>query len=314
MLPHPNLLRIGVTILVEVTYNFAKFLWHPAVTVRVSADGRIEEEVLSLANLCVAKSWLAPELGCEGDVFEFVEGLRGEVYRAMPDRTTLRFERGGSGFFLKLHRGVGWPEILKNLLSFRLPILSAENERAAIDLLARRGVDTMKAAGYGKVGCNPASTRSFLITHEIANAPSLEEVTADWGEQPPTPAIKWTFIREVARVARQMHEAGVNHRDFYLCHFLLCEENFENPKLVLIDLHRAQIRKAVPVRWRRKDLAALYSSAAHISLTQKDFLRFICEYYQRPLAELLVQERGELGRIKKAGDKLRAKFLRKYQK
>ncbi len=266
-----------------------------------------------MANRCGAQAWLAPELGCEGDAFEFARGLSGEVYRAMPDRTTLRFVHEGRGYFLKYHRGVGWLEILKNLVSFRLPILSAENERAAIELLAARGVDTMEAAGYGRSGCNPASTQSFLITREIANAPSLEDVSATWDVQPPAPATKWTLIREIARAARKMHEVGVNHRDFYLCHFLLREGDIAEPKLALIDLHRAQIRKKVPIRWRRKDLAALYSSAAHIPLTQKDFLRFIREYYQRPLRELLVQERAELTKIRREGDKLRAKFLRKYK-
>lgn len=230
----------------------------------------------------------------------------------MPDRTTLRFERAGKGYFLKLHRGVGWPEILKNLLAFRLPILSAENERAAIALLAERGVDTMVAAGFGKVGCNPATMRSFLITEEIASAPSLEDVTAHWSEEGPDVADKRTLIREVARVARQMHEAGVNHRDFYLCHFLLRGGCLRQPRLALIDLHRAQIRQSVPVRWRRKDLAALYSSAAHIPLTHRDFFRFIVEYYQLPLREVLRAEGDELGRIRREGDKLRAKFLRKY--
>ena len=232
----------------------------------------------------------------------------------MPDRTTLRFERNGRAYFLKFHRGVGWSEILKNLLSLRLPILSAENERAAIALLAERGVDTMVAAGFGMAGCNPATRRSFLITEEIANAPSLEDVTAHWAESPPALAEKRALIRHVARVAREMHEAGVNHRDFYLCHFLLRDGRLDQPRLALIDLHRAQIRRSVPVRWRRKDLAALYSSAAHIPLTRNDIFRFVVEYYQQqPLRAVLGVNGGELHQIRVAGDKLRAKFLRKYQ-
>lgn len=267
-----------------------------------------------MGNRCGATAWLSPELDWQGDAFAFAEGLEGEVYRAMPDRTTLRFERNGRAYFLKFHRGVGWPEILKNLLFFRLPILSAENERAAIALLAERGVDTMVAAGFGKEGCNPAATRSFLITEEIANAPSLEDVTATWAETPPAFIDKRILTREVARVARQMHQAGVNHRDFYLCHFLLRDGCPQPPQLALIDLHRAQIRKSVPVRWRRKDLAALYSSAAHIPLTRNDIFRFAVEYYQQPLRELLREKGGELRQIRAAGEKLRAKFLRKYDK
>lgn len=232
----------------------------------------------------------------------------------MPDRTTLRFERGGKGYFLKFHRGVGWGEILKNLLFFRLPVLGAENEKAAIQLLAERGVDTMTAAGYGTEGCSPASRRSFLITEEIADAPSLEEITADWGEQPPPDEVKIRLIKVVAHMVRAMHEAGINHRDLYLCHFLLQGGSLEVPRPALIDLHRAQIRKTVPARWRRKDLAALYSSAAHIPLTDRDQLRFLRIYFGRPLREVLGREGRELSRIRKAGEKLRQKYLRKYHR
>lgn len=257
------------------------------------------------------EAWLAPELASDTDPFEFVEGLRGEVFRAMPDRTTLRFHRNGRGYFLKYHRGVGWGEIAKNLLSFRLPILSAENERDAIALLARRGVSTMVAAGYGCKGANPATQRSFLITEEIAQAPSLEEVTASWAEAPPSPTVKRRLIRKVAAMVRDMHAAGVNHRDLYLCHFLLRGGDPANPDLALIDLHRAQIRGRVPARWRRKDLAALYSSVAHIPLKNNDMYLFLREYYNRPLREVLADKR-ELRDIFRLGEKLRKKYLRKY--
>ncbi len=268
----------------------------------------------SLSRMCGRDAWLAPELGCEGDPFAYVEALEGRVFRAMPDRTTLRFEHGGKGYFLKFHRGVGWGEILKNLLFFRLPILGAENERAAIKLLAERGVDTMTAVGFGTVGCSPASRRSFLITEEIADAPSLEEVTADWGEIPPPAKIKIRLIRVVAGMVKEMHEAGVNHRDLYLCHFLLQRGNLGNPRPALIDLHRAQIRKSVPLRWRRKDLAALYSSAAHIPLSDRDLLRFLRVYFDRPLRDVFSRDGRELDRIRKAGDELRKKYLRKYHR
>ncbi len=257
-------------------------------------------------------TWLAPELGVAGDEFAFVENLDGEIYRAMPDRTTLRFERNGRGYFLKYHKGVGWKEILKNLVFFRLPILGADNELTAIKLMGERGVDTMVAAGFGRRGRNPATRQSFLITEEIANAPSLEEVTAGWGEVPPSPIIKYRLIYRVAEQVSRMHALGVNHRDLYLCHFLLRDGDLDRLDLALIDLHRAQIRGRVPARWRCKDLAALYSSAAHISLTEKDFYRFLRRYYGKPLRETLASKRSELLEIRRQGDQLRKKYLRKY--
>ena len=75
------------------------------------------------------------------DVF----ALRGRVYREPKggNRRTLRFERAGRGYFLKLHWGVGWREILKNLTSLRAPVLGAGNEWRAIHRLEQLGVSTL---------------------------------------------------------------------------------------------------------------------------------------------------------------------------
>ena len=62
------------------------------------------------------------------DPFVAVEALKGEVFRELEARRTLRIEVAGQGYFVKIHRGVGWKEILKNLLSLRLPVLGAGNE------------------------------------------------------------------------------------------------------------------------------------------------------------------------------------------
>ena len=71
---------------------------------------------------------------------------------------------------------------------------------------------------------------------------------------------------------------GVCHRDLYLCHFLLHKDGGNFPKLSLIDLHRALLRKNLPKRWIIKDLAGLYYSAMGIGLSKRDLLRFIRQY------------------------------------
>ena len=105
--------------------------------------------------------------------------------------------------------------------------------------------------------------------------------------------MKRALIRSVAGMARRMHGGGVNHRDFYICHFLLHLDpapTAENLKLSLIDLHRAQIREQTPRRWRDKDLASLYFSALDIGLTRCDRLRFLRGYFDRPLRLVLLDE------------------------
>ena len=90
------------------------------------------------------------------DPFDMVEALQGEVFRELEGRRTLRVEAGGRGYFVKIHRGVGWREIVKNLLSARLPVLGARNEWQAIRRIDEHGVATMKAVAYGERGCNQA--------------------------------------------------------------------------------------------------------------------------------------------------------------
>ncbi|MGD6768682.1 lipopolysaccharide kinase InaA family protein, partial [Mammaliicoccus lentus] len=74
----------------------------------------------------------------------------------------------GKGYFVKIHRGIGWGEILKNLVTARLPVLGAGQEWTAIQRLNDAGVSTMTAVAYGERGSNPAQQHSFIITEELA--------------------------------------------------------------------------------------------------------------------------------------------------
>ena len=261
--------------------------------------------------------WLQPPfagLWAGQDAFAAVDALDGEVFRQRDGRRTFRCEIGGRGYFVKIHHGIGWGEILKNLLVGRAPILGAGNEWQAIDRLTAIGIDTMRAVAFGQRGWNPARRHSFLITEELAPTISLEDFCREWAHQPPPTALKHALIRRVADMAGRMHRAGVNHRDFYLCHFLLHLEpqpTAQNLKLSLIDLHRAQSRTQVPRRWRDKDLAGLYFSALGIGLTQRDFLRFLRVYFARPLRAILREEAPLLRHLAQEGRRLQAKYARK---
>ena len=226
------------------------------------------------------------------DPFVAVEQLQGEVYRELEGRRTLRAEAAGQGFFVKIHRGIGWGEIVKNLLTAKLPVLGAKQEWQAIARLTEAGVPTMTAVAYGERGMNPARQHSFIVTEELAPTTDLEQLSLTWLEQPPAPRLKWALIAEVAGMTGTMHRAGVNHRDCYICHFLLHTDKpvtADDLRLSLIDLHRAQVRAAIPPRWRNKDLAALYFSALDIGLTRRDKLRFLRSYFRQPLRQTLLE-------------------------
>jgi len=249
------------------------------------------------------------------DPFEAAFSLEGEVRRQLEARRTLRFEVAGHGYYVKLHRGVGWGEIAKNLATGRLPVIGADNEWQAIRRLEQLGVDTMKAVAYGRRGGNPARQESFVVTEELAPTVSLEDFCRDWPAHPPPPALKRALIARVADMTRRMHVGGMNHRDYYLCHFLL---HLDPPpatgalRLSLIDLHRAQLRSRTPRRWRDKDLASLHFSTMLIGLTARDRMRFLRAYFGRPLRDIFRDEADLFAFLKKEGDRLMERWWRKF--
>lgn len=239
----------------------------------------------------------------------------GELVRDVEGRRTLRFDIDGRGYYLKLQNGVSWARIAEELIHLRRPVLGAGNEWRAIRACHAIGVPTMTAVAYGERGGGPAGRLSFLVTEAIEPAVDLDVFTRDWREQPPPIALKRALIAEVASISRRMHEGGINHRDFYLCHFLLRQSPELAPdtlQLALIDLHRAQLRTHTPKRWRDKDLAALYFSALDIGLTRRDKLRFLRVYFSAPLRDTLRHEAPLLAHLEREAARLKQRFERKF--
>jgi heptose I phosphotransferase len=221
------------------------------------------------------------------DLFDQIMAIDGEIYRALEGRRTLRFTLGNKAYFIKQHFGIGWKEIFKNLLQLRLPITNAKNEWEAIRKLNELNIPTFKITAYGKRGIIPASMQSFIITEELKNIISLEDFCHNWKN--PNFVFKTKIICALAETAKTMHHAGMNHRDFYLCHFLLDQKKAQTGKvyLYLIDLHRAQIRNKTPYRWMVKDIAGLYFSAMNVGLTKRDIIQFLKIYFGRPLRDII---------------------------
>ena len=155
------------------------------------------------------------------DPFEEVEKLSGELYRSVATRKTIRFEVEGKGYYLKLHHGITYKEFFKNILSLHWPVFGARNEWRAIHKLQEIGVDTMVGVAYGERGFNPIKQTSFIVTEDLSPTISLEDYCENWANNPPPYVVKKALITRVAEMVRKMHESGINHRDCYICHFLL---------------------------------------------------------------------------------------------
>lgn len=252
------------------------------------------------------QSYFAPD----ANAFNQLMQLRGLAFRHLEGRLTQRIALGDKSYFIKQHSGIGWKEIIKNLCQLRLPVLSAKNEWLAIQKLQSLGVDVPGIAAYGKRGLNPAAIQSFILMEEVKPIISLEDLGKLWQKTSPTFKFKQKIIEKVAYIAKTLHGNGINHRDFYICHFLLDlsqgleQINPDNLTLYLIDLHRAQLRRVTPKRWVIKDLAGLYFSSKEIGLTQRDYYRFMKLYSGKSLRDLMDNESQFWQKVKARGEQL----------
>jgi len=236
----------------------------------------------------------------KGDAFDVLMQLQGKAFRDVKGRKTIQVQLNGNSYFIKQHFGVGWGEIFKNLLSFKRPILGALTEVQAIEKLDALGIATTPLVAYGQRGSNPAHLQSFVLTQDLGDITSLEDLCAGWKITPPDAAFKRRLIMQVATIAKKLHDHGVNHRDFYICHFCLDNSALPDIKLYLIDLHRVLIHAAPSFSANVKDIAALYFSSMDIGLTPRDYLRFKRHYRK--------QDAGFWQQVETRAQKLYAKF------
>ncbi|GJM11709.1 MAG: lipopolysaccharide core heptose(I) kinase [Pseudohongiella sp.] len=233
----------------------------------------------------------------DGDAFKILQAIDGKVFREIQGRKTLQFELAGKSYFIKNHSGVGWREILKNIVQLRMPILGAENEWKAITKLRALGLATMTSVAYDSRGLNPARRQSLIVTEDLVNTLSLEDYCKAWQQKPPNFLLKKKLLSKLAHISRTLHQGGVCHRDFYLCHFLLPKDSLDTDpeqdfELFLIDLHRALIKQPLGRRWIVKDISGLLYSAMDIGLTQRDYYRFMKIYDDTSLREALQHNAG----------------------
>lgn len=245
----------------------------------------------------------------QGDVFEACMRLQGKAFRDVPGRKTMQITINNKSYFIKQHFGVGWGEIAKNLVSFKLPILGAMTEVTAIEKCAAMGIPTTPLIAYGQRGCSPASLQSFVMTEDLGDILTLEDICKAWLEASPNKADRAAVLIALAQLAAKLHSAGLVHRDFYLCHFVVKKHEFESGhlNLHLIDLHRMQHGLQANNDRILKDIAGLYFSMQQIGLTKQDLTIFKQSYI--PQSEQFWQK------VVARANKLLAKFNSdKFQK
>ena len=236
---------------------------------------------------------LAEVIGNE-DPFSWQQKLAGVIFRNVENRKTFRIMVGQESYFVKIHKSFFWKGAFNDLIRGQIPSLGAEAEWRAIGALKARGIATIEPMLYAKRGVKFFNHRSMLVSKALENKVSLEYFSTN------NPLFKRRLIKKIATLTKTMHLAGINHRDFYLCHFLMDRDISNGPLLHLIDLHRAQERVKVSRRWLIKDLGSLLFSSLSKGLTRRDLLRFVREYSDKPLKEALKDKSLWVGSLARA--------------
>ncbi|MDE0177854.1 MAG: lipopolysaccharide core heptose(I) kinase RfaP [Gammaproteobacteria bacterium] len=251
-------------------------------------------------------------LGVPGDdLFSALSAVEGEVYRRAARRCTSRVEIGGKAYFAKIHEGVGWREIAKNVLAGKRPVLGARHDFEASRRLCARGVAVPGVAAFGERGVNPARRRSFAIHDALEGFRSLEDVGHGWLATPPSVELKRTVLTEAGRLTAAMHAAAVCHRDYYACHLMANAARLDRgeAELAVIDLHRAKVHRRLPRRARIRDLGALLYSTSAMPLTERDRLRFVAAYAGAPVGVELRRHGGFWRAVRHRAERLHARAV-----
>jgi hypothetical protein len=205
--------------------------------------------------------------------------------------------------YLKRTRYSWLANLLKALRKFTRQRGSLVHEFLNLVKLREIGIPSITPVAAGK-RTRGLRCESFILTEDLGPTQKLEDYVPREFDQPFTreqATRKKLLLETIAAITRRMHQGGINHRDYYLCHLHILPEAQPWPILFVIDLNRADRRKRVGRRWIVKDLAALNSSAPEAVFSRTDRMRFLKMYLGTD-------------RLDASGRKLAQKIIRKSRK
>jgi heptose I phosphotransferase len=252
----------------------------------------------------------------------------GETIKKIKDRSVIRISvedtDGKRVFYLKKHNAeyLGPGKMLRSLF----PAWGMSQGRKEFENICgfrKENLATVIPVAAGEKFFNIFRAESFLITEDFSPFVSLEDLLRDRPQffmGPEGQTRKRYMIHQIAHFARQMHQAGFNHRDFNATHILLHYENkSEVPKIALFDLQRVDRRRFFRFRWIIKSLAEVNYTLPDELFNVKDRLFLFLSYKDKSTLHFLDRlqwiwiQRKTL-RIKKHTEKILARRKERKRK
>ena len=224
------------------------------------------------------------KLGLRGidEVFDFDGGQSLEKAELAEHRSRVQFELDGPAGTVILKRYDRVPILtqIKNWLHHHRWASTSSFDRSGAQELADCGIKTPETIAWGEEWVGVFEKRSFIMTHKIPRAESIERKLPDFFYQKRTGQnlkLRIAFIEGLADFVRRFHKTGFRHCDLYFSH-IFCGEGGE---LYLIDLQRVFKPILFKERFRVKDIAQFYYSAPAKYFSRADRLRFYLRYTGR---------------------------------
>ncbi len=182
--------------------------------------------------------------------------------------------------FLKRHLEDPRAESMREHLGL-IPMKSeAGKEVGKLRLFRQAGISVPEVVAWGEGTWEGLKRASFLATLDLEALPLERYLFRNW-----TPPVrheaaldKRRTIQAFALLTRQMHKAGLVHRDFYLGHVFVHGKGSKG-FFSVIDVQRASQRPSWWLRSKIKDLASLHFSSDPHYIRPVDRLRFLKSYW-----------------------------------
>ena len=159
------------------------------------------------------------------------------------------------------------------------------NEANAVGWCQQAGVPTVEVIAAGQQRPDAAGRiESFFMSQAIEGADEADvgfrkRFGSDVAPSCEAVRLRRTILHSIANAARRFHGAGLVHRDFYWCHFLVRVTDAGEVSTHLIDLQRVIRCPRRSTKWLLKDLGQFRFAAPTESLSRQDINHFYSCYF-----------------------------------